>query len=44
MKHIAIIGAGWLGLPLAKHLQSLGYQSVPAVLRSKVSTNSNSTT
>lgn len=26
MKHIAIIGAGWLGLPLAKHLQSLGYQ------------------
>ncbi|ADT86808.1 NAD(P)H-binding protein [Vibrio furnissii] len=26
MTHIAIIGAGWLGLPLAKHLQSLGYQ------------------
>lgn len=26
MTHIAIIGAGWLGLPLAKHLQTLGYQ------------------
>lgn len=26
MKHIAIIGAGWLGLPLAKHLQSQGYR------------------
>ncbi len=26
MKSVAIIGAGWLGLPLAKHLQRLGYQ------------------
>ncbi len=26
MKSVAIIGAGWLGLPLAKHLQQLGYQ------------------
>lgn len=25
MKRIAIIGAGWLGLPLAKHLQQLGH-------------------
>lgn len=26
MKSVAVIGAGWLGLPLAKHLQQLGYQ------------------
>ncbi len=26
MKRIAIVGAGWLGLPLAKHLQKIGHE------------------